>query len=45
MGTPASGTITLDEVHVEAGGSSGSQASFNDSDIRLISGSNQNSQV
>ena len=30
MGTPASGTITLDEVHVEAGGSSGSQASFND---------------
>ena len=44
MGTPTSGTITLDEVHVEAGGSSGSQASFNDSDIRLISGSNQNSQ-
>ena len=44
MGTPASGTITLDEVHVEAGGSSGSQASFNDSDIRLISGSNQNTQ-
>ena len=44
MGTPASGTITLNEVHVEAGGSSGSQASFNDSDIRLISGSNQNSQ-
>jgi len=44
MGTPASGTITLNEVHVEAGGSSGSQASFNDSDIRLISGSNQNTQ-
>lgn len=44
MGTPASGTITLNEVHVEAGGSSGSQASFNDSDIRLICGSNQNTQ-
>lgn len=44
MGTPASGTITLDEVHVEAGGSSGSQCSFNDSDIRLICGSNQNTQ-
>ena len=44
MGTPASGTITLNEVHVEAGGSSGSQASFNDSDIRLMSGSNQNTQ-
>ena len=40
MGTPASGTITLNEVHVEAGGSSGSQCSFNDSDIRLICGSN-----
>ena len=44
MGTPTSGTITLNEVHVEAGGSSGSQASFNDSDIRLMSGSNQNTQ-
>ena len=44
MGTPASGTITLNEVHVEAGGSSGSQCSFNDSDIRLICGSNQNTQ-
>lgn len=44
MGTPASGTISLNQVHVEAGGSSGTQASFNDSDIRLISGSNQNTQ-
>lgn len=44
MGTPTSGTITLNQVHVEAGGSSGSQASFNDSDIRLMSGSNQNTQ-
>lgn len=44
MATPSSGTITLNEVHVEAGGSSGSQCSFNDSDIRLICGSNQNTQ-
>lgn len=36
MATPSSGTITLNEVHVEAGGSSGSQCSFNDSDIRSI---------
>ena len=44
MATPSSGTITLNEVHVEAGGSSGSQCSFNDSDIRSICGSNQNTQ-
>ena len=36
MATPSSGTISLNEVHVEAGGSSGSQCSFNDSDIRSI---------
>ena len=36
MATPASGTISLNQVHVEAGGSSGSQCSFNDSDIRSI---------
>lgn len=44
MGTPTSGTISLNEVHIEAGGSSGSQASFNDQDIRVMSGSNQNTQ-
>ena len=44
MGTPASGTITLNEVHVEAGGSSGSQCSFNDSDIRSICASSVGSQ-
>ena len=44
MGTPASGTITLNEVHVEAGGSSGSQCSFNDSDIRSICNSSVGSQ-
>ena len=36
MALPASGAITLNEIHVEAGGSSGSECSINDSDIRLI---------
>lgn len=44
MGTPASGTISLNQVHVEAGGSSGTQASFNDSDIRSICASSSGSQ-
>tara|TARA_A100001035_G_scaffold85121_1_gene66057 strand:- start:2040 stop:2669 length:630 start_codon:yes stop_codon:yes gene_type:complete len=44
MATPSSGTITLNEVHVEAGGSSGSQCSFNDSDIRSICASSVGSQ-
>lgn len=38
MALQTSGAISLNEIHVEAGGSSGSQASINDSDIRdLIS--------
>lgn len=36
MATPSSGAITLNEIHVEAGGSSGTSCSINDSDIRLI---------
>ena len=40
MGTPASGAISLNEVHVEAGGSSGSQVDFNDGEIREICGEN-----
>ena len=44
MATPGSGTITLNQVHVEAGGSSGSQCSFNDSDIRSICASSSGSQ-
>ena len=44
MATPASGTISLNQVHVEAGGSSGTQASFNDSDIRSICASSSGSQ-
>ncbi len=36
MATPSSGAISLNEMHVEAGGSSGTECSINDSDIRLI---------
>ena len=34
MTLPTSGALTLDAIHVEAGGSSGTTASLNDSDIR-----------
>ena len=34
MALPTSGALTLDQIHVEAGGSSGTTASLNDSDIR-----------
>lgn len=38
MPLPSSGAISLNEMHIEAGGSSGTQVSINDSDIRgLIS--------
>ena len=38
MALPTSGAISLNQIHVEAGGASGTQASINDSDIRgLIS--------
>jgi len=36
MATPSSGAISLNDMHVEAGGSSGSECSINDADIRLI---------
>lgn len=38
MALPSSGTISLNQIHVEAGGSSGSLASINDSDIRGLIG-------
>lgn len=38
MALPTSGQITLNQIHVEAGGSSGTQASINDSDIRSLIG-------
>lgn len=36
MATPSSGAISLNDMHVEVGGSSGSECSINDADIRLI---------
>jgi len=36
MATPSSGAISLNDMHVEAGGSSSTTCSINDSDIRLI---------
>ena len=40
MGLQTSGQISLNEIHVEAGGTSGTECSFNDTDIRdLISAS------
>ena len=38
MALPASGAITLNEIHVEAGGTSGTSCFLNDSDIRALIG-------
>lgn len=38
MALQTSGQITLNEIHVEAGGTSGTQASINDTDIRALIG-------
>ena len=38
MPLPSSGAISLDQIHVEAGGSSSTTASLNDSDIRAMIG-------
>ena len=38
MALQTSGAISLNQIHVEAGGTSGTQASLNDSDIRVIAG-------
>ena len=34
MALPTSGALTLDAIHVEAGGSTGTTCSLNDTDIR-----------
>lgn len=34
MALPTSGTLSINQIHIEAGGSSGTTASLNDSDIR-----------
>jgi len=44
MTLPSSGAISLNQLHVEAGGSSGSQAAMNDSDIRAMIGKGSTSQ-
>lgn len=36
MPLPSSGPISLNEIHVEAGGTSGTECSINDSDIRAL---------
>lgn len=42
MPLPSSGTISLNQIHIEAGGSNNSQASLNDSDIRAMIGKANN---
>ena len=44
MTLPSSGAISLNQLHIEAGGSSGSQAAMNDSDIRAMIGKGSTSQ-
>ena len=45
MPLPSSGQISLDQMHVEAGGTSGTQCSMNDSDIRGLVSASANSQM
>ena len=40
MTLPSSGTLSLNAIHIEAGGSSGTSCSINDSDIRGLIGKN-----
>ena len=44
MTLPSSGAISLNQIHVEAGGSSGTQASLNDADIRGMVGKGSGAQ-
>ncbi len=39
MALQTSGAISLNDLHIEAGGTSGTQVSLNDSDIRAVAGS------
>jgi|TARA_Y100000033_G_C2701579_1_gene88878 hypothetical protein len=45
MALPSSGQITLDQIHVEAGGTSGTQAGLNDSDIRGLIGASSGAAI
>lgn len=38
MTLPATGTITMNDIHIEVGGTSGTQCSLNDTDIRALRG-------
>lgn len=45
MPLQSSGAISLNEIHVEAGGTSGTQASINDADIRALIGKASGAQM
>ena len=45
MPLQSSGAISLNEIHIEAGGSSATQAALNDSDIRALIGKSSASQM
>ena len=38
MATPASGAISLNQIHIAAGGAAGTACTINDADIRLLAG-------
>ena len=45
MALQSSGAISLNDIHIEAGGTSGTTASINDSDIRALIDKNANTQM
>jgi hypothetical protein len=45
MALPTSGSISLNQIHVEAGGGSGTSATINDSDIRGLIGKSSGVQM
>lgn len=45
MALPSSGQITLNEMHVEVGGSSGTEVALNDADIRGLIGKSSGAQM
>lgn len=45
MALPSSGALSLNAIHVEAGGSSGTSATINDSDIRGLIGKSSGAQM
>lgn len=45
MTLQSSGAISLNQIHVEVGGTSGTQCSINDADIRLLAGKSSGAQM